>query len=114
MFNLTSDHQFFVYSKACDMRKSFDGLYGLVKNELKRNPCDKGVYLFLNKNRTQVKLLHWEQGGFVIYYKKLQQGTFSKPLHSEISWANLVTMIEGIEIKKSVQKNVSHSLNQCF
>ena len=104
MFNLTSDYQYFVYSKACDMRKSFNGLCGLVTNELKRNPCDKAVYLFINKNKNRLKLLHWEKGGFVIYYKKLEKGTFTFPSTSEIKWEDLVNIVQGLEIKQSVQK----------
>ena len=105
MFNLTDEHSFFVYSKPCDMRKSFDGLFGLVKNELDKNPtCQKCVFVFLNKNRTQMKLLHWEQNGFVIYYKKLQEGSFSMPPKAEISWVDLINIVKGIEVKKSIQK----------
>ena len=105
MFNLTDEHEFFVYSKPCDMRKSFDGLVGLVKNELKKTPiCQKSVFLFLNKNRTQLKLLHWEKNGFVIYYKKLQKGSFSMPTEAEISWLDLINLVKGIEVQKSIQK----------
>lgn len=93
--------------KPCDMRKSFNGLSGLVINELKRSPISGEVFVFLNKRRTHLKLLHWEAGGFVLYYKRLEKGTFTPPTTQEngqISWPELVLMIEGIEVKKSVQK----------
>lgn len=89
------------------MRKSFNGLSGLVINELKRSPISGEVFVFLNKRRTHLKLLHWEAGGFVLYYKRLEKGTFTPPTTQEngqISWPELVLMIEGIEVKKSVQK----------
>ena len=90
------------------MRKSFDGLSGLVSSELGRNPTGGEVFIFLNRSRTFIKLLHWERGGYVLYYKRLEKGTFSPP-HAEggstvIRWPELVLMIEGIEVKKSIQK----------
>ncbi len=48
------------------MRKSFDGLTGLVRNELDRAPGSGDVFAFLNRSRTHIKLLHWENGGYVL------------------------------------------------
>jgi len=90
------------------MRKSFNGLSGLVRNELGKEPAGGDVFVFLNKTRTHLKLLHWERGGFVLYYKRLEQGTFAQPSfrdgESHISWPQLVLMMEGIVIQKSIQK----------
>lgn len=55
------------------MRKSFDGLCGLVSSVMQRQPTSGEVYIFLNRSRTHIKLLHWESGGFVLYYKRLEQ-----------------------------------------
>lgn len=90
------------------MRKSFNGLSGLVKNELNREPTSGDVFVFLNRNRTHLKLLHWERGGFVLYYKRLERGSFTPPVIKEdqtgFTWPQLVLMIEGITVEKSVQK----------
>ena len=86
------------------MRKSFDGLCDLVLNELGRQPTDGSVYVFLNRRRTHLKLLHWELGGFVLYYKRLEKGCFSVPSRGQLSWTQLLLMVEGIEVKKQVQK----------
>lgn len=90
------------------MRKSFDGLSGLVKNELGRDPLSGEVFVFLNRSRTFIKLLHWESGGFVLYYKRLEKGTFSLPTIKEqdtvLQWPELVLMIEGIQVEKSKRK----------
>lgn len=90
------------------MRKSFDGLCGLISGELGRNATSGEVFVFLNRKRTHMKLLHWQSGGFVLYYKRLEKGTFSMPDSSDekhvISWTDLVLMIEGIQIQKSVQR----------
>src|SRR5690625_7173917 len=86
---------------------SFDGLSGLVTNELGRSPTSGEVYVFLNKRRTHLKLLRWEPGGFVQYYKKLEKGTLKPPLtvkNGRMNWEELVFMIEGIKVKKCGQK----------
>ena len=90
------------------MRKSFNGLSGLVCNELGREPTSGDVFVFLNRNRTHLKLLHWERGGFVLYYKRLERGSFTPPdlkeYQTSFTWTQLVLMIEGITVEKSVQK----------
>ena len=65
MFSLTSSHRYYMFSEPTDMRKSFDGLCGLVNSQLQLDPSNGGVFVFINKRRDRIKLLHWEQGGFV-------------------------------------------------
>ena len=107
MFALSSFHTYYFYRKACDMRKSFNGLSGLVNNEMGREPTSGDVFIFLNRNRTHLKLLHWEAGGFVLYYKRLEQGSFTPPVFKEtsstITWSQLVLMVEGLQVKKAHQ-----------
>jgi len=103
MFSLNFSHRYLLYQGYCDMRKSFDGLCGLVVSELNRNATSGDVFVFLNRQRTHIKLLHWEHGGFVLYYKRLEQGSFPLPKRQELSWADLVLMIEGIQVQKSRQ-----------
>lgn len=86
------------------MRKSFDGLSGLVSRELQREPTNGEVFVFLNRRRTHIKLLHWEPGGFVLYYKRLEKGTFTPPPQGstgQLSWSELILMIEGIQVTAS-------------
>jgi len=108
MFSLTSWHRYFLYQGHCDMRKSFDGLCGLVSQQLGRVPTSGEVFVFLNRSRTHINLLHWERGGFVLYYKRLEKGTFTRPApaagQSGLRWSELVLMIEGIQVQKSSQK----------
>lgn len=108
MFSLGSSHIYQLYSKPCDMRKGFNALAGLIKNELGREPHSGEVYVFINRSRSFIKLLHWEHGGLVLYYKRLEEGTFTLPVNkpgsSAISWAELVFMIEGIAVKTYVQR----------
>jgi transposase len=110
MFTLTSSYQYYFYAGATDMRKGFDGLCGLVHHELGRRPMTGEVFVFVNRQRDKIKLLHWEQGGFVLYYKRLERGTFEVPKVKsgektcQITWSLLMLMIEGIMIEKSKQR----------
>lgn len=104
MFGLSISHSFHLYSKATDMRKSFNGLCGLVQNDLEASPSDGKVYIFINKLRNKMKLLHWQNGGFVLYYKRLEEGTFDVPIYDDdvkslgLSYPQLVLLIDGIAI----------------
>lgn len=106
MFALTSSLSYFFYNGHADMRMSFDALCGLVQNEMKRDPLSGDVFVFASKRRDRVKLLHWETGGFVLYYKRLEQGTFELPLFDpetssyRIKWSALMMMVEGISIER--------------
>ena len=106
MFSLTSSHRYYLYRKPVDMRKSFDGLCGIVSNQMNCDATTGEVYIFINRLRDKIKLLHWESGGFVLYYKRLESGTFKLPRlqndtfnHHEIDWTGLILMIEGITVK---------------
>lgn len=73
---------------------------------MQRSPTSGEVFVFLNRSRTHIKLLHWESGGFVLYYKRLEQGTFLAPKgkENEMSWSDLVLMVEGIHVVQRIQK----------
>ena len=108
MFSLSSSNRYLLYGQPCDMRKSFDALCGIVRSALNRDPLNGEVFVFLNRGRTHLKLLQWENGGLVLYYKRLEKGTFAPPsaiaAGQALSWAQLVLMVEGITIQKSTQK----------
>jgi len=61
------------------LRKSFDGLSGIVQNEIGRDPISATIFIFWNRRRNQLKLLHWEGDGFALYHKRLENGTFELP-----------------------------------
>ena len=83
MIGPQAQQKYFLYAQATDMRKSFDGLCGLVRNGLRRNPTGGEVYIFLNRKRDMVKLLFWDRSGFVVYCKRLERGTFERPLRGK-------------------------------
>jgi transposase len=110
MFALTNQNIFYLYRNATDMRMGLDSLCGIVQNELNRNPASGDVFIFINKPRNRVKLLHWERGGYLLYYKRLETGTFDLPEFDSrtkdfcIAWHQLVMLIEGISFKNLKMK----------
>jgi transposase len=87
------------------MRKAFDGLCGLVTSRLKADPMSGDIFIFINKPRNRIKLLRWESGGFVLFYKRLEKGTFELPVEEnhgisqKINYSDLVMIITGISMK---------------
>lgn len=71
--------QYHLYRKETDMRKGFDSLCGIIRNELNKQVLDGDAFIFINKPRTHIKLLVWENGGFTIFYRRLEKGTFEVP-----------------------------------
>jgi len=105
MFTLSSSNRFHLYSEPTDMRKSFNGLSGLVENELDRTPLSGEVFLFINKRRDKIKLLHWGAGGYTLYYKRLESGTFELPDYDvsessiTLDYTQMVMIVDGLSIK---------------
>ena len=110
MFSLTQKMTFQLYMKPTDMRKGFEGLGGLVRSQMGSNPTDGSVYIFINRRQTLMKLLVWESSGFLLYYKRLEQGTFEWPVTEDttgkktITWETLVLMFQGIKLNKIKRK----------
>lgn len=115
MFTLSSSLKFHLYVQPTDMRKSFDGLCGLVQDKLGTSPTNGDVYVFINKTRNKVKLLHWSGRGFVLYYKRLESGSFEsleydiKTGSYQLSYSQIVMLVDGISIK-NIEKKKHYSL----
>ena len=92
------------------MRKSFDGLSGLVQHILDRNPFHGDVFLFINKRRDKIKLLHWQGVSFTLYYKRLEQDTFELLQYDDtakimiLSYTQMVMLVDGLIIKNIHQR----------
>lgn len=99
------------------MRKGFDGLSGLVRDGLQKDPLSGDVFIFFNKRRNQVKLLLWERDGFSIYHKRLERGTYELPsLHSssasvELRSDELMLILHGISLM-SVRRRKRFEIDQ--
>jgi hypothetical protein len=93
MFSLNEGNRFVVCLQGVDLRKGLDGLCGLIRY-LSLSPTNGDVYVFLNKSRTTLKLLHWERGR-VSHKIFLKEGTGFRT----IRWDELVLFMEGISVK---------------
>lgn len=104
MFSITAS-RYFLYREPTDMRKSFDGLCGLVTLKMQQNPMSGDLFIFINRQRNRIKLLRWEPGGFVLFYKRLEKGTFELPVMKPgvssqvIGYGQLAMIITGISMK---------------
>lgn len=75
--------QVYLYSQPIDFRKSFRGISAIIECELGHNPFAGHLYAFTNKQRNKIKCLFWEDNGFVLYYKSLEEDKFIWPKDSE-------------------------------
>jgi transposase len=88
-----------------DMRKGFDSLAAMVKEFLRHDPLSGHLFLFVGRGRDRLKILHWENGGYWIWYKRLEEGTFRLPAVNadsasvELKASELAMLLEGIDLK---------------
>ncbi|MEM6269321.1 MAG: IS66 family insertion sequence element accessory protein TnpB [Bacteroidota bacterium] len=98
MLSIGSRQRFFWYRGVCDMRKSFAGLCRLVETEMGFDLVSGDVFVFVNRRRDRMKMLMWDRSGFVIWYKRLEEGTYEIPDLSggqgEIGWEDLLLILE--------------------
>ena len=108
MLHLSASVCYYFYNQAVDMRKGFDSLNGLVQQHMQLNVLSGGIFIFINKKRNQVKLLHWEGDGLSLYYKRLEKGTYEWPLVTEgyhLHAIHLQLILQGIQLKSVKIKN---------
>lgn len=103
-----------------DMRKGFDSLSGIVTASMQFNPLSTDVYIFINRRRTQLKLLQWEGDGFGLYYKRLEKGTFELPasdanhVYATLTSAQLTMIFQGVCIGRVYHyKRYQHGASSC-
>jgi len=117
--NISADNYIF-YLGYVDMRKGFDSLSGIVTGDMKFNPLSTDLYIFINRRRTQLKLLQWEGDGFALYYKRLEKGTFELPaseanqLYATISSTQLQMIFHGVCMRRVYSyKRYQHGADNC-
>ena len=76
MLNFSAQVNIFAYLPPTDMRKGFGGLSAIIREAFQADPIDGSLFLFINKRRDRMKLLHFADGGFWLYYRLLEAGTF--------------------------------------
>ena len=100
----------FMSDRPVDMRKGFDGLLAIVRRSWKQDIFSGHLFVFLGSRRDRAKILYWDHGGFVLYYKRLESGRFKAPvLHAdqqaiELDKTELAMLLDGIDFKKVQRK----------
>lgn len=92
-----------LYTQPADMRKSFDGLAALVRQRLQEEPLSGQLFVFLNRRKTQMKVLYFDRSGYCLWGKRLEQGRFHAgegPDKRALDWTALKLIIEGIDTEK--------------
>jgi transposase len=101
MLGLPTSVRIWLSTQATDLRKSFDSLAELVRVQLQGDPLSGQLFVFRNKRADRVKLLYWDEDGFVIVYKRLEAGTFRFPQAEsagvEIRAADLHMLLDGVD-----------------
>jgi transposase len=104
-----SADKYFFYVDFVDMRKGFDSLSGIVTSR-HLDPFSSDVYIFINRRRTQLKLLQWQGDSFSIYYKRLERGTYERAVASTnesfvcIDGNELQNIFKGISSRSNRQR----------
>ena len=90
-----------------DLRKSINGLSIIVQESFGLDPFNHCLYVFCNRNRDKLKILHWEESGFWLYYKRLEKGTFKWPSKTNESGALVVSerelnwLLDGLKLEQN-------------
>ncbi len=105
MFFPEAQVRVWLYTQPTDMRKSYDGLSALVKHTLQEDPTSGHLFVFINRKRTQMKVLYFDRSGYCVGSKRLEQGRFQYRSGGAdkvlLSWTQLKLILEGIELKKA-------------
>jgi transposase len=118
MIGLGSATRVYLAAGATDMRKGFDGLYGMVRDRLGSDPLSGHLFVFCNGQRNRLKVLYWDGSGLWICSKRLEKGLFSWPTQGDeqdfgelsragrvrMSSEELLLLVSGIELSRSRKK----------
>jgi transposase len=104
MLTFATNVRIFLHVRPTDMRKSFDGLCGIVRGVLAADPLDGSLFLFVNRRGDRLKALWWDRDGLALFYKRLEAGTFEM-LHAEgdaaaveLDAATLAMLLSGVSL----------------
>lgn len=118
MISLTASTKIYVYMAPTDMRKGINGLSGVVRSEFSADPTDGSLFIFINRRRDRMKILHFDGGGFWLYYRVLEAGTFEelkKPSQSRyltIDGTQLAMLLSGVSLATSHRRRKRYSIER--
>ena len=104
MLHLSSACRYYYYNGIADMRKGAYSLSGLVGNQMNQDVLSGDVFIFIGKRGNKIKLLQWDSDGFALYEKRLERGSFERPMvnnegHYSITAQQLQYILQGVVLK---------------
>lgn len=118
MLNVTTQSKIYVYLPFTDMRKGIDGLSGIVRSQFAADPTDGSLFVFINRRRDRMKILHFDGGGFWLHYRLLEAGTFEELKNAQksnyltIDATQLSMLLSGVSLVASERRRKRYSPNQ--
>ena len=109
MLTIPATTAIYLHTRPTDMRKGFDGLCGIVRQELKTDPLDGSLFLFINRRRDRVKILYWDRDGLALWYKRLEAGSL-EGIESgdspsvQIDATQLAMLLSGVSLAAAQQR----------
>lgn len=111
MIHLPASVRVYLCLSPCDMRKSFDSLHALVRDQLAQDPFAGHLYVFANRRRDRVKILYWDRDGFAVWAKRLEEGTYAMPFDEDgpvsgrqITAQELAALLSGIDLGQAQRR----------
>jgi transposase len=107
MLSLSPRTRVYLHVPPTDMRKSFDGLTGLVRSVFRADPLEGNWFLFLNRRRDRIKILYWDRDGMALWYKRLESGSFEELRSAEgratleLDATQLALLLSGVTIESA-------------
>ena len=110
MLSLSSRSRIFIHALPTDMRKSFDGLCGIVKGDFKKDVLEGDYFVFFNRVLDRCKILLWDRDGLILVYKRLEKGCFQRmpydgqSLAIEVDVTTLTLILSGIDLNSAQRR----------
>ena len=111
MIHLPASVRVYLCLTPCDMRKSFDSLHALVRDQLELDAFAGHLFVFASRRRDRIKILYWDRDGFAVWAKRLEEGTYAVPFaekgeerRREITAQELGALLSGIDLKQATRR----------
>jgi transposase len=110
MIHLPASVRVYLCLSPCDMRKSFDSLHALVREQLELDAFAGHLFVFVSRRRDRLKILYWDRDGFALWSKRLEEGTYSVPWaeggehRREITAQELGALLSGIDLRQAERR----------
>ena len=103
MLSISPERRIWLCTQPTDMRRSFDGLSALVRSHLGEDPTSGCWFVFINRRHTQIRVLAFEDGGYCLWSKRLEQGHFATlncvgDNKRTLSRVEFLALIEGVDM----------------